>query len=334
MNKINRQVLIHFLIWLAIILMAVLDATLEDDESPVLFLIRIGVGIIIFYINYLILIPKLFFRKRIALYILSVFALIYTGGTIIYEVELLEHFDGLHDDPNHEHHNSKAIGFLVYTIFMVLGTITRTYNKLNKNELDKREIESQKNASELEALKNQINPHFLFNSLNSICSLAVKKSDETPEAIIMLSGLMRYMLYEATDELVLLEKEIAYIENYVNLQKLRLANKDSVSLTVSGAVNSQKIPPLLLISFIENAFKYGVDISGDTNVTITINVNKNTVRFYCLNRISKKQQNDENSGIGLQNTKKRLQMLYPDNHKLSIAEENGNFIVNLSLKLD
>ena len=335
MNEKNFPVLTHVLIWLAIVLIVIIDSYF-DGEPMTLFFIRISIGILIFYINYLYLLPRFFFRKKVLLYFISAFILVFLSGTLLNQIESYEYFTEIVRwyKENDEDHVPKEISYVVYALLIFSGMVIRTYNEWSKNEIAKQEIESKKNISELEALKNQINPHFLFNSLNSICSLAVKKSDQTPEAIIMLSELMRYMLYETKDNLVLLEKEIAYIENYVNLQRLRLANEEGVSLNINGDINSQKIPPLLLISFIENAFKYGVDESGHTNVSIEIDVNQDSLRFNCQNYIGKKQEDAENSGIGLQNTKKRLELLYPNKHKLSIKEDPKTFNVDLFLKLD
>ncbi len=250
-------------------------------------------------------------------------------------IEELDQFAMYVIDFPEDGHDDKEVSFMVYTLLIFIGAVIKTYGEWNRNELDKKEIENQKNLSELEVLKSQINPHFLFNSLNSICSLAVKKSDEAPDAIIMLSELMRYMLYEVKGERVLLSKEIAYIENYVNLQKLRLANKEQVSLRIVGDIHSQRISPLILISFIENAFKYGIDTTEETSISITIDAYENDVTFNCVNRINKrKKKQDDNSGIGIQNTKERLKLLYPDKHQLSIQEENNMFIVNLFLKLN
>lgn len=278
--------------------------------------------------------PELFLKKRIFYYIISAFALIIICGEVLNIIDSFEYFDEFYTDPNHEHHKKGGIGFLVYTVFFVLASVIKLYGVWNKNEIDKQEIENQKNVSELTALKNQINPHFLFNSLNSICSLAVKKSEETPEAIIMLSDMMRYMLYQSNDDFVLLQKEIEYLDNYVNLQKLRLASTERVSFSVEGKVKTQKIPPLLLIAFVENAFKYGVDSSGVSTVNILIKVEDNNFAFVCKNVIGKRSYDNECSGIGLENTKKRLKLLYHNKHELSIKENGAMYTVDLRLTLN
>ncbi|MFD2567619.1 sensor histidine kinase [Pseudotenacibaculum haliotis] len=335
MSKKRRHILLHVLIWVTLISIVVTHAFYDDDDSPLLFLIRMLIGTAIFYVNYLILVPKILFKKRILFYILSVILLVFVSAKGLIMIEELDQFAMYTDNFSEEGQDEKEVGFMVYTLLIFIGAVIRTYGEWNRNEQDKREIENQKNLSELEVLKNQINPHFLFNSLNSICSLAVKKSDEAPDAIIMLSELMRYMLYEVKGERVLLSKEIAYIENYVSLQKLRLANKDQVSLRIVGDIQSQRISPLILISFIENAFKYGIDTTEETSISITIDAYENDVTFNCVNRINKrKKKQDDNSGIGIQNTKERLKLLYPEKHQLSIQEENNMFIVNLFLKLN
>ena len=218
--------------------------------------------------------------------------------------------------------------------FIITGTALRMYEEWILNAQNKKEIEAEQNITKLESLKNQLNPHFLFNSLNSIYSLANKKSSEAPEAIITLSELMRYMLYRTNEKLVPLQQELNYIENYIKLQRLRIANNENVKVNIRGNVNTQKISPLLFISFIENAFKYGTDFKGNREVKIVISIDKNELHFECINIIGGKNSSQEDSGIGLSNTKKRLNLLYPERHTLIIKEENNRFVVDLRLKLD
>jgi LytS/YehU family sensor histidine kinase len=183
-------------------------------------------------------------------------------------------------------------------------------------------------------LRKQTNPHFLFNTLNSIYSLAHKKSDLVPDAIVTLSELMRYMLYETDNKTVLLEKEINYIQNYIELQKLRLNNIENIYVNIHGETKNKFIEPLLLISFIENAFKYGTDYKGNTNVKIKIQVEGNVLDFWVENRVEKFEYDAENSGIGISNIKNRLKLLYPDSHTLTIVEKDQIYSVHLNLKLD
>ena len=218
-------------------------------------------------------------------------------------------------------------------VFLTVGTLLRVYEKLMQNERKKQLIESEKTNTQLQFLKNQINPHFLFNSLNSIYSLTIQKSNDAPEAVITLSELMRYMLYQTNDAFVLLKNEIDFIQNYMKLQRLRIVNNEHININVHGIVSNQKIRPLLLISFIENAFKYGTDFKGNTEIAIKIYVKEDEIQFTCINLIGNRDKDLENSGIGLQNTKDRLQLLYPEKHWLTVKEENNKFIIDLTLKL-
>jgi two-component system, LytTR family, sensor kinase len=141
------------------------------------------------------------------------------------------------------------------------------------------------------------------------------------------------MLYETNNEFVSLKSELNYIQNYLKLQRIRIANNENVTLNIHGQILNQKICPLLLISFIENAFKYGTDFKGNTEVKIEININENELQFICINLIGNRKTDKDSSGIGLQNTKERLELLYPEKHMLLIDERNNRFTVNLTLKL-
>lgn len=176
--------------------------------------------------------------------------------------------------------------------------------------------------------------HILFNSLNSIYSLAHKKSDLVPDAIVTLSEMMRYMLYETDNKYVLLEKEIDYIKNYIDLQKLRLNNIENISINIHGNTKDKFIEPMLLISFIENAFKYGTDYKGTAYVKIVIIIEDNTFTFWIENKIENNKKDPENSGIGLANIKNRLTLLYPNTHQLDIKSTDSKYTVNLVLQLD
>jgi LytS/YehU family sensor histidine kinase len=195
-------------------------------------------------------------------------------------------------------------------------------------------VDTQRSTAELNYLRKQTNPHFLFNTLNSIYSLAYKKSDKVPEAIVSLSELMRYMLYETDNKTVLLEKELNYINNYIELQKLRLNNIENIFVNIHGNTKNKYIEPLLLISFIENAFKYGTDYKGNARVKIKIQIENNNLDFLVENKMEKFETKPNNSGIGISNIKTRLRLLYPNSHKLTITEKNNNYLVHLSLKLD
>ncbi|MEP4947033.1 MAG: histidine kinase, partial [Flavobacteriaceae bacterium] len=161
----------------------------------------------------------------------------------------------------------------------------------------------------------------------------VKKSPDTSDAIINLSELMRYMLYEADKGFVPLKKELEYIQNFVKLQRLRLSHSENVKLKISGEYRGKIIPPLLFISFIENAFKYGTDFEGKTNVRINLSINDHSLHLYVMNKIGVFKKKSKNSGVGLTNIKNRLNLLYPDSHELVVNNDGKIYEINLTLKL-
>ncbi|MFK5959009.1 MAG: sensor histidine kinase [Lutibacter sp.] len=261
---------------------------------------------------------------------------------ILPSIPLMDGFGNQHELLKFENEynaiESKKIFFLSFiqgiVIFLLFGISLSIKLSIEwyKNEKIKNLIKTQKINAELSFLKSQLNPHFLFNTLNSIYSLANKKSEATTEAIITLSELMRYMIYETDKEFVSLQKEIDYIKSYISLQNLRLKDSSGVKFNVYGNLN-QKIEPLLLISFIENAFKYGTDYTGKTNITIKIIVEESNLTLRVDNYISLKEKNNPNSGFGIQNIESRLNLLYPNSHTLKIEELENLYKVELLLKL-
>lgn len=244
------------------------------------------------------------------------------------ETNILENFN--HRPPKNSFFRS--VHFLLFVLLFAIGTSVKLVGEWYKSERLKQQIENQKINAEISFLKTQLNPHFLFNSLNSIYSLANKKSDDTTEAIVTLSELMRYMIYETQKELVPLADEINYIKNYISLQNLRLKDSSGVRVNIYGKID-HKIEPLLLISFIENAFKYGTDYTGKTDIRICIEVIENSLTLEVVNHVSVHKRDDQNSGIGLTNVIKRLQLQYPNIHELLIEEKDKHFAVKLNLKL-
>ncbi len=239
---------------------------------------------------------------------------------------------------SHEH--EKMPSFLSYflgsmltnVLFLFLSTALKFSVDWFLNERIQRNLENQRLSAELAFLKSQINPHFLFNSLNSIYSLAYQKSDTTPEAILKLSEIMRYMLYESNDGKVDLARELQYLQNYIDLQKIRFGSKAFVDFKITGEVGAQKIVPLLLIAFIENAFKHGV--ANDPSAPLRLLINLDGVNLYFYTENKKHMNNrDMEGGIGLQNVKRRLDLLYPGKYKLDIQDRPDTYTCELSLVL-
>lgn len=198
------------------------------------------------------------------------------------------------------------------------------------------ELESQKTASELKVLRAQVNPHFLFNSLNTIYNEALKKSDKAPKMILKLSELLRYVLDKMDEDRVPLKEELTYLQNYVDMQLERLNNPEKINFTVKGEPGSMKIAPLLLINFVENAFKHADLQSKDGLVSIDIRLNKGSLELTSKNKIrdrSREVEKDSN-GLGIENARRRLELSYPKKHTLKINNENQQYSIHLHMELD
>jgi LytS/YehU family sensor histidine kinase len=197
----------------------------------------------------------------------------------------------------------------------------------------KTELLLEKQSGELALLRSQINPHFLFNTLNNIYSLVYKKSEDAPEAVMKMSLIMRYMLYDATTDNVLLEKEIEYLKSFIELEKLRIRHKDFVLLTITGNVEGRTIAPMLLIPFVENAFKHGSRNVAGPGILIDLYIGPEQIRFHVSNHLRKNitATIDQVGGIGLTNIRRRLKLLYPGKHQLEISSEEEMYNVNLIL---
>ncbi len=312
---------------------------IQFNEFYPLFAFRLLVIPFIFYVNYLLLTPKLLLRKKIVLY--TALSFIFLFMVNYGQQSLFDNFNSLKVPEGLEHIKDlppfRAFKYFVPMVisltFYLLGGIIRLIVDLYKRDKMVKEKEVQRTETELQFLKTQLNPHFLFNSLNSIYSLVRNRSNDAPEAVITLSELMRYMLYEANQETVPLQKEIEYLKNYVSLQRLRLSNSENVTLIIKGNYDKKKIHPLLLISFIENAFKYGTDFKGNTDIDIKIDVKEDRLNFRVSNIIGPYKVNKHESGIGLSNIKNRLDLLYPNSHTLAIDKARGRYDVGLNLVL-
>ncbi|MGN6800854.1 MAG: sensor histidine kinase [Ginsengibacter sp.] len=188
---------------------------------------------------------------------------------------------------------------------------------------------------ERDFLKAQLNPHFLFNTLNSIYALTLRKDDQAPRVITQLSEMMRYTLYESDSQLVPLEKELNYINNYVKLERTRYKQNANIVCEIDDSqVDGHLIAPLLTFTFIENAFKYGLKDRKNGFVRLFISFEGNTFNFLIGNDKTEQLKKTEYGGIGLQNAKKRLQLLYPGKHSLLIKDEGDTFTVELSINLN
>lgn len=298
------------------------------------------INITLFYLNYLVFIPRFLNRKRYGVYIATILITIIAYGlakyslALVFKEDVLMHAKGMRDV------KKEPIGFWSYfsstlftsIIFVFLSVLLKFSVDWFLNERIQRDLENQRLTAELAFLKSQINPHFLFNSLNSIYSLAYQRSENTPGAILKLSEIMRYMLYECNDNKVDLSKELQYLQNYIDLQKIRFGHNAYIDFKIDGKVTDQKIVPLLLIAFIENAFKHGIANDSLTPITLFININQQNLQFYIQNKKNNNNR-DPIGGIGLHNVKRRLDLLYPGKYNLDIRDEIDTYTCELSLVL-
>jgi hypothetical protein len=298
-----------------------------------------------FYLNYYVLLPRLFFTRRYVVYALCVFAFLAIALMLPYATGKVAAMGGPNwpqphslpgYPPVHVAHPPSLATFVfdefrrhLYLFFSALffSFLLRTREHMALLKEEKLQVE-------LSSLKSQINPHFLFNTLNSIYALAVKKDDKVPDAIINLSGLMRYVIKDANDYKIPLKNEIEYLTNYIELQKARLGETGKVQFNCSGRAGAATIAPLILITYIENAFKYGINPDVEDGVVdIAVQITDDAVQLYVFNKKVPRSAAFLSTGIGLSNTAERLKHLYPGKHQLQITENKETYSVTLTIKL-
>jgi len=288
--------------------------------------------LLIVYLNLKLLFPVFLERAKYFIYTAFVICLVFAGAS--FYLLLFNHwidyiFPGYYFIAYYNFWDISLI-FAIYLLLTSLIRLARSWFRLQ-------ETEKEKTLAELKALKSQINPHFLFNSLNNIYSLARKSSEQVPLKIVQLSDLMRHILYESDVEFIALEKELDMIKNYIELQNLRSKDKDKIELLIKGETKDKKIAPLLFLPFVENSFKHGIK-GGAENlfVEININVNDSSLKFSIRNSVGESVQktNSKYRGIGIENVRKRLKLIYPEKHSLKISEDKKVFLVNLQLQLN
>lgn len=301
-----------------------------------------------FYVNYYLLIPRFYFRKQYVLYVVCVLLFLFFALMLLYMGKgaaasfpegvmpggMGRPPEGIPAGPPMPQMSLFTFMFMELRRHLYLFFTAVFFSFLLKTRERLSQLKEEKLQAELTSLKAQINPHFLFNTLNSIYALSVKKDDRASDAIVHLSGLMRYVIKDANDYKIPLQKELEYIANYVELQKARLGNTAAVYFDVSGAAGVKTITPLILITYIENAFKYGVNPdAADCVVDIRLQVTDTGI---CLRTFNKKRQHTalaESTGIGMQNTGERLKHLYPQQHQLHITDEAESYLVTLEIQL-
>ena len=203
-----------------------------------------------------------------------------------------------------------------------------------KEDEQVKEQENERLKSELSFLRSQISPHFMFNVLNSVVSLSRRKPEMVEPVVVKLSELMRYMIYETNDSIVPISKELVYLESYIDLQKIRFGDDIQINFAHELGPKSSNIEPMLLIPFVENAFKHGVGFIENPTIEIELKDSAKTLYFRVANKkgTAMNETKDESSGIGLANVKRRLELLYPTNHQLEVKDSGSDFIITLTIQ--
>ena len=365
------SIAVHIAVWICFFALPYIFSPRPKDITDVLNKHMVTVFIVInlfllgfYYLNTLILIPKFLFAKKWLLYIafvsIAFTAFIYLPREITYLIngtnaetiraEKIQGFkqkiekeaDSLNNNLNNKNVKRKASNvafryfpgsFVVFLLILTIGICASVIEQWLIAEQTKERIEHEKIHTELSFLKSQVNPHFFFNTLNNIYSLAVVQSDKTPKAVLKLSSIMRYILTETQTDYVALENEVNFIHDYIDLQLIRLTDKVQVNFDVQGSVNNKTITPLLFIPFVENAFKYGVSTKDNSTITIQLLAQEKSVELKVTNTIVQKESNLDTTGIGINNVKRRLDLLYPNKHQLIVQEKDQQFFVYLTIEI-
>ena len=341
----NRVLLLHLSFWGVYITFSLYQISLfnQRSENPdwrkvfIFFAIQIIFNILLAYLNYFVLLPRWLARKQLGWYLLEFlipFALLTT-----LRLHLLRYLmDGYTRQDHFLYSSAFTIQLILVTLFIVVFVgMLRFAVDWFEFEARTKAIENEKLFAELNFLKAQINPHFLFNTLNNLYYLAYTQSPNTMEVIEKLSQMMRYMIYDTNAARVPLSKEITYMENYISLEKLRLNNEVPIMFAVHGNTAGVLIVPLIFITFLENAFKHGVS-NNNPQAWVKINVelqNKNCIYTVANSKIKGHNPlTGEKSGVGLQNVKRRLDLSYPNSYFLEVSDTPDEYAVELKLTLN
>lgn len=347
-------VVLHTLAWLVLIILPQIIINRYWGNNNFIawgFYVNAALFGLVFYFNYLWLIPRYYLTNKKTIYFSA--ALTVVGISYV----LFNYIDQAIHNPEQERIITEAVEKLiknndiprppfrqlkVYYFILISVIITgfaiglRVIEQHALSEKRQKELEKEKLNSELAFLKNQVSPHFFFNTLNNIYSLIEINTKDAQESVLKLSKLMRYLLYESEHGETLLSQEIDFMTNYIDLMKLRLTQKVELSIDLPPKEPRLKVPPLLFIPFIENAFKHGISYREKSFIHISMAVEENRIKFDCRNSVRQQNQQDgdeNHSGIGLENVKKRLNLLFPDRHNLNIEQSTSEYHVLLEIAI-
>lgn len=287
--------------------------------------------IVMFYLHHYILFDKLVPRRKPALYIFSIVIMFMACLIIGYYSKYM--FFNVLAEFQRDLSFRDFVKYLTWYMLVLLASLgLKLLSQWNRAEKRAAEIENERLRTELSMLLAQINPHFLFNSLNTVYSLSIKKSDAAPEAVLKLSHLFRYVIEDGSNATVNLEQEINYLHNYIDMQKLRVTPNTAIRFDITGNPSGVNVAPLLYLPLVENAFKYGISNSEPSAINIKLDCSPEKVVFKISNR-KFETTGKRSTGIGLNNVRRRLQLLYPENHSLEINETIDLYSVTLTINL-
>ncbi len=339
MKKLS-VVSIHVLFWIVIIILPLFITMSGTRDIPpdviVFYTIVTFFHPVVFYTFFLFIIPRTLYRKQVTIYTVVIFLIV----TLLFlfirsgSLYLLDHYTSLEFTKHNLLGIKQVVSDTVNTIFIIMiAILVRIAMYWYSDKRDKTELALAEHRLELELLKAQINPHFFFNTLNNIYSLVYKKSDDAPAAMMKLSEIMRYMIYDSKSELVPLEKEVEQLENYIELERLRTKDPGFIEFTTKGNFSAHVIAPMLLISFAENAFKHGKRKVANPGIRISISAEDGLIKYEVINYILPEPHNNHlGEGIGMQNTRRRLELIYPGCHKLEVKTDHEKYVVRLTLR--
>lgn len=344
--NIRFKVAGHILFWIISIALLTLIFHFYNNEITINLIekaIVTNLGFVLaVYVNLYVLIPRFLKQKNYIFYIFWLILLLTVSSLLIqflfiFPLRNLLNFNNGLNSFNTNLHSAYFFATLAYVGITSFLKFIKDWISLQDLNLKLAKIERQKLEAELNTLKGQLNPHFLFNSLNNIYSLALIKSDKVPELILKLSDLMRHIIYESKEKFIPLEKEIEFVNNFISLQKIRTSEKTKIQYQIKGKIPSARIAPLLFEPFIDNAFKHGLPgTERDDFIIIQFDFTNPDELFFNLenNYEEHNEWNKKHSGIGIENVKKRLKLLYkPEDYKLKINKKNKIHRVSLRLKL-
>lgn len=336
-NVITKRAFYHTLFWMVVATLIYYLVTdgVSNEKAITLTAINLVFLSSLVYFNLLYLIPTYLQRKKYLTYI----SLMVLAALILSPLRDITFYFLFVEDISAQ--KSVVDNQILTFIAMISASISSTLLKIStewvRDQRNVQILETQTMQSELNFLKSQINPHFLFNTLNNLYALTLKKSDKAPEIVVKLSEMMRYMLYECNEARVPLEKEVNYLKNYLDLEKLRQGEDARISFQIHGEVTNQEIAPLLLIPFLENSFKHGItNTIHEGYVNILLDVEEEKVRFEIENSKPEalpKETHKKSGGIGLVNVRRRLNLLYPDKYELILKDTPRSYAITLDLDI-